>query len=85
MSLTVNVLRLIAEGLDVISALVTKAEHDPVKALHVIESVVEELRKGLDGKVSVEACHEAITALHGTLEGHDAVADAALVDRFSDS
>jgi len=74
------------EALDVISKLTASVSDDKaVDTLKAVASVVETLRAGFEGKISLEACEHALADLRSRLVDNDDVADAMLADKFPSS
>jgi hypothetical protein len=74
---------LVVEALETISKLTATTSDDrAVDALRAIGAVVETLKAGFEGKISLEACEHAMADLRAQLAGNDALADEALADKF---
>ncbi len=74
---------LVAQALDVIAALARSAPAErALEVLRGIEVAVSQLRRGLGGTASVEACRDALAELQRRLGEHDRIADLALDAKF---
>lgn len=79
----VDLIGLASAGLGLISKLTANTLDD--KAVDILAGIREVLRTieaGTTGKVSVEACQLALTALGDQIAANDAAADARLHEKF---
>lgn len=74
---------LVIDALDTISKLTATTKDDQaVDALRAIGRVVETLKSGFEGKISLEACDHALAELRSQFKHNDVLADQALADKF---
>lgn len=72
------------DALETIAALTANTADDKaVDALRAINEVVMTLKRGFEGKISLDTVEDAIRDLKKSIAANDAEADGALTRRFS--